>query len=229
LDRVWALFLADGECVNGKRTAAIHRIRASFAPDISSVELSVSDDRRNVPARTFAFPGDTASAADWFSAYFEQKIIVRHAPEGVPDDTLRNGPMIISTATLQAVCDWFPEIGLEEARKRFRTPLEIDGVPAFWEDQLFGEDEPNSVRFRIGEVSFEGTNPCPRCPVAARDSQTGADMLGFQKRFSSLRHAHLPPWTVAERFAHFYYLGINTRVAPSEVGKSIRVGDSMTT
>jgi hypothetical protein len=30
-------------------------------------------------------PINTESAADWFSAYFEKKIIVRYAPEGVPD------------------------------------------------------------------------------------------------------------------------------------------------
>jgi uncharacterized protein YcbX len=123
--------------------------------------------------------------------------------------------------------DWFPEIDLEETRRRFRTTLEIDGVPAFWEDQLFGESDDNSVRFRIGEVNFEGTNPCPRCPVPARDSHTGADLLGFQKRFNTLRHAHLPHWAHAERFSHFYHLGINTRVASTESGKPLRLGDPL--
>jgi len=227
LDRVWALYSADGECVNGKRTAAIHRIRGAFAPDLSAVTLSVPGDGAGPPIREFAFPGDAASAADWFSEYFNQPISVRYVPEGVPDDTRRNGPMLISTATLQTVTTWFPEIDLQEARRRFRTPLEIQGVPAFWEDQLFGVEEAHSVRFDIGEVSFEGTNPCPRCPVAARDSQTGTDMLGFQKRFSELRRENLPPSTFAQRFAHFYYLGLNTRVAATEIGKRLRVGDSV--
>ena len=40
LDRVWALFSADGLCLNGKRTTAIHRIRAAFAPDIRSVSVT---------------------------------------------------------------------------------------------------------------------------------------------------------------------------------------------
>jgi len=225
LDRVWALYSADGECVNGKRTAAIHRIRAAFAPDLSSVTLSVPGDGVGFRIKEFAFPGDAASAAEWFSEYFDQPISVRYIPESVPDDTLRNGPMIISTATLQAVTDWFPEIDLQEMRRRFRTPLEIQGVPAFWEDQLFGAEEAKSVRFHIGEVSFDGTNPCPRCPVSARDSQTGADTLGFQKRFAELRRQNLPPWTFVDRFAHFYHLGLNTRVAATEIGKRLRVGD----
>jgi len=238
-DRAWALFSVDGRWVNGKRTAAIHLIRATYAPDLSSVTLAVPGDRRGIPERTFPFPGGAEDAAEWFSVYFEQQILVRHAPEGFPDDTIANGPTIISTASLQAVSDWFPGLTLESARERFRTSLEIDSeaavnaastnghLPAFWEDQLYGEDERSVVRFRIGEVNFEGGNPCARCPVPARDPQTGADLTGFQKRFSDLRRETLPPWAPATRFDHFYRLAVNTRVAPTETGKPLRLGDSL--
>jgi uncharacterized protein YcbX len=239
-DRAWALFSVDGRWVNGKRTAAMHLIRATYAPDLSSVTLAVPGDRRNIPARTFPFPGGAEEAAEWFSVYFEQQILVRHVPEGFPDDTIANGPTIISTASLQAVCDWFPGVTLDNARQRFRTTLEIDSadavanaaranghLPAFWEDQLYGEDERSVVRFRIGEVNFEGSNPCARCPVPARDAQTGADLSGFQKRFSDLRRENLPPWAPAARFDHFYRLATNTRVAPTETGKPLRVGDAV--
>jgi len=246
-DRAWALYSVDGRWVNGKRTAAMHLIRATYAPDISSVTLAVPGDRRNIPARTFPFPAGTEDAAEWFSVYFEQQILVRHAPEGFPDDNIANGPTIISTASLQAVCDWFPGVTLEGARQRFRTTLEIDSapltktasqfaanpastnghLPAFWEDQLYGEDERSVVRFRIGEVNFEGSNPCARCPVPARDPQTAADLTGFQKRFSDLRREHLPSWAPAARFDHFYRLAVNTRVAPTETGKPLRLGDSL--
>src|SRR2546430_12684354 len=47
-DRAWALYSADGQWVNGKRSAAVHLIRAVFAPDISSVTLSVPGDRTDV-------------------------------------------------------------------------------------------------------------------------------------------------------------------------------------
>src|SRR5467141_5377925 len=59
-DRAWALYSVDGQWVNGKRSAAVHLIRAVFAPDISTVALSVPGDKRKIPAKTFAFPGDTA-------------------------------------------------------------------------------------------------------------------------------------------------------------------------
>ena len=57
-DRAWALYTVDNRWVNGKRTPAIFLIRAEFAPDVSSVKLSVPGDRRNIPAREFAFPQD---------------------------------------------------------------------------------------------------------------------------------------------------------------------------
>ena len=243
LDRVWALYSVDGRWVNAKRTAAMHLIRAAYAPDISSVTLTVPGDRRRIPAMTFAFPGDTEGAAEWFSMYFEQAIQVRYTREGVPDDGLAAGPTIVSTGSLEAVCEWFPGMALDEARRRFRTTLEIDAtsgaeprhanghvalaerLPAFWEDQLFADSESSVVRFKIGDVAFEGSNPCARCPVPARDSQTGTNDDGFQKRFTDLRRAQLPPWAPAERFDHFYRLATNTRVPSTECGKLLRVGD----
>src|SRR5579864_8473528 len=147
LDRAWALYSVDGQWINAKRTAAIHLIRAAYAPDLTSVTLSVPGDRRKIPPITLAFPGDTEPAAEWFSAYFEQPAIVRYAREGFPDDGLAPGPTIISTASLEAVCDWFPGMTLDEARQRFRTTLEMNGVPAFWEDQLFGPNANYAVRF----------------------------------------------------------------------------------
>jgi uncharacterized protein YcbX len=234
LDRAWALYSVDGKWVNGKRTPAIHLIRAAYSPNLREVSLSVPGDRREIPTRTFAFPEAHEDVAEWFSVFFEQQIIVRYSENGFPDDSLANGPTIISTASLESVCNWFspnpkgfPGITVDEARQRFRTTLEINGVPAFWEDQLFGEDERSVVRFRIGEVNFEGSNPCARCPVPPRNPQTGEILGGFQKRFTQLRESTLPPWSPRPRFDHFYRLATNTRVAPSESNKLLRVGDPL--
>ena len=226
-DRAWALYSADGQWVNGKRTGAIHLIRAAYAPDLSSVTLCVPGDRRKIPTKTFAFPGDTAAASKWFSSFFEQPITVRYSAEGFPDDSIANGPTIVSTASLQVVCDLFPGMAIDEARQRFRTTLEIDGVLAFWEDQLFGEEERSAVRFRIGEVNFEGSNPCARCPVPPRNPQSGEVIPGFQKIFSDYRRSHIPAWCPETRFDHYYRLATNTRVASSEAGKLLRVGDAL--
>src|ERR1700674_2258011 len=233
-DRAWALYSADGQWVNGKRSAAVHLIRAAFAPDVSSVTLSVPGDRRKIPTKTFAFPGDTAAASKWFSNFFEQPITVRHSPDGFPHHSIASGPTIVSTASLQAVSGLFPGMTIDDARLRFRTTLEIDGdrsavvpaeVPAVWGDHLFSAEERSAVRFRIGEVNFEGSNPCPRCPVPPRDPHTGVIIPGFQKIFSDYRRSHVPAWCPESRFDHYYRLATNTRVASSEAGKVLRVGD----
>ncbi|MGB7437761.1 MAG: MOSC N-terminal beta barrel domain-containing protein [Candidatus Acidiferrum sp.] len=227
LDRAWALYSVDGKWVNGKRTPLMHCIRADYAPDLRSVTLSVPMDRRKIPPRTFAFPEGHEQAAEWFSVFFEQQIIVRYSPGGFPDDSIANGPTIISTASLEAVAGWFPGLSVENVRQRFRSTLEIEGVPAFWEDQLFGQEERSVVRFTIGEVRFEGSNPCARCPVPPRDPVTGVNYDGFQKQFTRQRQATLPSGSPASRFDHFYRLSTNTRVASTECGKILRVRDPL--
>jgi uncharacterized protein YcbX len=226
-DRAWALYSLDGRIVNADHNPAMHRIRAEFAADSSHVTLSAPGDRRHLPPARFSFPNDTEAAAEWFSVYLDKKITMRHSRAGFPDDATGGGPSIISTASLQAVCEWFPDFDMEQARARFRTNLEIDGVPAFWEDRLFSANENYAVRFRIGDVQFEGSRPCERCVVPSRHPRTGDSFIGFQKRFSELRRQHLPPWSPSERFEHFYYLATYTRVPCTEAGKVLRVGDGL--
>jgi uncharacterized protein len=63
--------------------------------------------------------------------------------------------------------------------------------------------------------------------VPPRDSYSGEAILNFQKRFSDLRREYLPPWATAEKFDHFYRLAVNTRVALSEAGKILCIGDEL--
>src|SRR5258705_6298189 len=108
LDRTWALYSVHGKWVNGNRTPAIHLIRAAYSPDLREVTLSVPGDRREIPTRTFAFPDDREDAAEWFSVFFDQQIIVRYSENGFPDDSIASGPTIVSTASLESVANWFP-------------------------------------------------------------------------------------------------------------------------
>jgi hypothetical protein len=43
-----------------------------------------------------------------------------------------------------------------------------------------------------------------------------------------LRKEHLPEWSNAKRFNHFYRFAINTSIPPSEAGKKLKVGDTVT-
>src|ERR1700758_347648 len=138
LDRVWVLFTVDGKWINGKNNPPIHLIRAEYDPQLASVTLTAPaakngsgvrpgnpgrQDAAPVKPAKFSFPSDTDAAAQWFSEYFGQRVVLRHVPEGAPDDGLASGPTIVSTASLQAVCDLFGGMELNEARERFRTTL----------------------------------------------------------------------------------------------------------
>ncbi|MGF1521281.1 MAG: MOSC domain-containing protein [Leptolyngbyaceae cyanobacterium] len=222
-DRTYALHDQAGKFINGKRYASIHRVRSQFSEDFSSVTLQTQGTNTE---QTFHLLREQPALVKWLSAYFQQPVTLQVNPEqGFPDDTDSSGPTIISTGTLQQVATWF-ELSLEETRRRFRTNLEIGGVPPFWEDKLFAETgEP--VDFQIGEISVGGINPCQRCVVPTRDALTGETIPAFQKRFVQKRAATLPPGVARSRFNHFYRLAVNTRISPAMAGKVLRVGDGL--
>jgi uncharacterized protein len=163
----------------------------------------------------------------WLGRYFDIPLeMIENAASGFPDDTESPGPTLISIATLAEVAGWFNGITLDDARRRFRANLEIDEVEAFWEDRLV-EDATRTVRFRIGEVVLEGTNPCQRCIVPTRSPQTGEVIFGFAKALAEHRQRQLPTWAPASRFDHFYRLALNTR-GVERVERTIHVGDEVT-
>jgi uncharacterized protein YcbX len=139
---------------------------------------------------------------------------------GFPDDTTSPGPTIISTATLASIASWYPDLDVAEIRRRLRTNIELDGVQAFEEDQLFAQDS-----FQLGQVKILGINPCQRCVVPTRDSFTGLPNKQFQKVFSHQRSITLPVWTKLSLFNHFYQVAVNTKILETEVGKFLHKGD----
>jgi uncharacterized protein YcbX len=222
-DRRFAVVDDEGRFVNGKRTAKVHLIRSTFDATTRTLTLSIQgrDD-----CRSFSLDSDRKSLNEWLSDHFDLSVtVVENAECGFPDDTDSPGPTLLSTATLRAVSEWFPELDEDDCRRRFRANLEVGGVAAFWEDRLF--TEPGGVvRFRVGEVVFEGVNPCQRCVVPSRSPMNGEPIPEFQKRFSTKRRETLPPWAAFSRFNHFYRLAINTRIAQDHRG-TIRVGDEV--
>ena len=221
-DRTYALFDRQNHVINGKRAAAIHRLRATFTDDGQRIALAIDGAE---PAVTFHLQQQTADLEAWLGYYFQQPVVLQeNRSHGFPDDTAAAGPTVVSTATLTAVAAWH-DLPLAEVRRRFRTNLEIDGVPAFWEDQLFGPDS-TPVRFTIGDVVLEGINPCQRCTVPPRDTLTGAATPAFQQTFAQHRQATLPTWAPRQRFNHFYKLAVNTNI-PNQGGKTLNIGDSV--
>ncbi|MGB3654079.1 MAG: MOSC domain-containing protein, partial [Rivularia sp. (in: cyanobacteria)] len=140
--------------------------------------------------------------------------------------TVSPGPTIVSTATLKEVASWYSDLTEEDMRRRMRTTIEIDGVPAFWEDKLFSQSD-RVVNFKLGNLHFVGVNPCQRCIVPTRNAVTAKVNSDFQKIFVNKRR-DLPEWVNKSRFNHYYKLAVNTRLVSEEVGnKVIKVGDEI--
>lgn len=219
-DRRWAIFDDQGKYVNGKNNPKVHQLSPKF--DLSQLIVTFCHNQGSV---SFNLATETDQINQWLSDYFQKPVFLREeAAGGFPDDEEAYGPTIISTATLETVASWFPPLSVENARSRFRANIEISGVPPFWEDQLFAESG-TVVNFQIGSVQLEGINPCQRCVVPTRDPTTGERYPQFQRIFNQQRQATLPRWTTPSRFNHYYRLSVNTRIPPSQVDKTIRIGD----
>lgn len=225
-DRQFAVIDASGRFLNGKRTARVHRL--GFEIDCDSRQLSLMDlDSQAAEPRVWrgSLDHDARALNDWLTGFFgEPASLCENVVTGFPDDLNAPGPTIVSTATLAAAADWF-SLDLEETRARFRANFEIDGVPPFWEDRLYGA-EGQPVRFRIGGVQLDGINPCQRCVVPSRHPTTGLAIPEFARRFADWRSRQLPAWAPRDRFDHFYRLAVNTRRAPGSSGE-LRVGDAV--
>jgi uncharacterized protein len=221
-DRTWAIYDRNGKFVNGKNNSKIHNLRSEFDLATNTLTLQISESE---PVVKFNLIADQAALCGWLESYFGFPVELRqNLTMGFPDDTVSPGATIVSTATLEAIADWYPELDPADIRRRFRANIELAGVPAFWEDRLFTTPD-STVKFKIGEVEFHGVNPCQRCVVVTRDPRTGEPYPKFQKIFVTQRQNTLPSGVERSRFNHYFRLAVNTRLAPTEAGKTIKVGD----
>lgn len=222
-DREFAIFDQKGNFVNGKRNAKVHLLRSHFESEFKILTLQIQETEQKF---VFHLDEERTALEVWLSNYFGFPVKVQNSITGFPDDTNASGPTIISTATLETVASWYRGVSVDDMRSRMRANIEIGGVPSFWEDQLFA-GASSSVRFEIGEVIFEGINPCQRCVVPTRDAITAQAYPNFQKIFVTKRKETLPDWVESSRFNHFFRLSVNTKVAASEAGKVLRQGDEI--
>jgi uncharacterized protein YcbX len=219
-DREFALFDADGEVLNGKRTARVHDLTTGFDPEsgLFRVETPAGD------VRQFDLEADHERAARWFSDFFGIELTLRRDESRGFVDRREMGPSVLSTATLEAVASWFDGMTVDGARRRLRANVEISGVPAFWEDRFLGREAP---AFEVGGVRFEGVTPCGRCVVPQRDPDTGDPIPEFRERFIEKRRETFPEWAAGDAFDHYYSVMVITRVPESDRGRTLSVGDEI--
>jgi uncharacterized protein YcbX len=220
-DRQFALFDDTGRTWNAKRTPLVHRWRTWF-----SAEHRVLTLRDGIEEHAWNLDRERDALQRWFAERFGGLVrLEENVTVGFPDDVDASGPTIVSTASLREVTRWFPGLTIDDVRQRFRANLEIDGVPAFWEDRLARADGTLQP-LRIGAATFGGVNPCQRCAVPTRDAQSGDVLPSFQKVFAERRAATLPAWAAPVRFDHFYRFTANTRLI-STADCIISVGDAI--
>ncbi|MEM9771054.1 MAG: MOSC N-terminal beta barrel domain-containing protein [Cyanobacteria bacterium P01_D01_bin.73] len=224
-DREFALVDQKGYWINGKRTSAIHHLRSTYDLENRRITLGIEghDDRA-----TFSLEHERDRIITWIGRYLQQPVKLRQSREGsFSDDVKASGPTSVSTATLEAVAQWYSHLSVDELRRRFRSNLEIDGVPAFWEDCLY--DAPGTLKpFSLGTVPFVGCYPCQRCIVPTRDSRTGEGDRKFQKTMAAQREQTLPEWANRDQFKHFYRLAVNTKIPEPAEDLWLSVGDRLT-
>lgn len=227
-DRTYAIVDENGDYVNGKRTAAVHRLRSAVDLETNRVSLRVGGDGS---AHVFDLDRDRAALEAWLSEYFGLPVALTVATGGPQTDSVvfgdgtQPGPTLISEATLTEVSSWYPGIDAAEMRLRLRPNLVVEGVPAFWEDRVVAD---GGRPFRIGDVPLVGVESVPRCVVPTRDPRTGEDYEGFQETFVEQREETLPEWADREAFDDRYFqLMALTRIPVAEGALELAVGDEV--
>lgn len=223
-DREYAILDARGRYVNGKSNARVHllRLQINFGEN-----LLLLKQETELTWNQFCLKQDLREIDAYLTAFFNQPVSLHRDTEGrFLDVPVISGLTVLSTASLEKVGDWFADMPLEETRKRMRATLEIEQVPAFWEDRLFTASG-TPVPFRVGDVMLLGRAPRARCVVPTRHPESGAIKRGFQKTFARQRDTSLPGWSKLEEFGHSYYLSVDCSVPASEFGKWINAGDAV--
>lgn len=223
-DREFAIVDSNDKYVNGKSNALVHLLRSEIDFDNETVLFKHDTD---AVWNKFHLQKEKAVVDEYLTDFFKKPVRLLRNTEGkFLDVPVKSGITVLSTASLETVGGWFNNMPLEETRKRFRATIEIDQVPAFWEDKLF-YDEGTAIEFSIGNTIVYGMGPRARCVVPTRHPQSGDMIHGFQKSFANQRALELPGWSTLDNYGHTYYLSVDCYIPPSEFGKWIETGDEI--
>ena len=223
-DREYALSDEAGKLVTGKTNALVHLLRSIV--DLENETISFRQQHESSWEK-FHLEKERPAIQSYLSNYFGFPILLQKNSTGrfmdIPD---LSGVTVVSTASLQAVSQWYNPMDMGETRKRFRATIEIEGVPAFWEDHLFSK-QGKGIEFKIGDVSIFGISPRARCVVPTRNPKTGEVIHAFPKSFAKRRAESKPEWSTLDEYGHHYYLSVDCHIPETEIGKFIEIGDKL--
>lgn len=221
-DREYAIVDAQGKIVNAQRDPKLLRIRATFDPDVQNAMFRLQDEEKST---AFHLEKDREKLNEWLSAYLGYPVTLRRdADKGFQDEPGLAGPVIIAANTVKELHGWFPNLDLDNLRRRVRPSVEMGGSLGFWEERLYSH--PGFViQFTVGKVLITGVKPADRNESFERDPATGEETPGFLENFMQKRKEKLPAFVPSERFDHYCKLGVRTRLTHHEAGKQIRLGN----
>ncbi len=224
-DRRFAMIDEDGRYVNGKRTARVNELKAEY--DLTS-ELISLHSINNPERRSFKLAEGNAELDNYLSEFFDVKLqVVENAGGEFLDIPVQSSVTIVSEASLKSLQTDIEAHSLENIRLRFRSNIELTGVEAFWEEQLY--QEPGvGVRFMLGEVEMIGISPRARCNVPPQNPATGEFEATFAKQMIASRMNSLPDDATLLEYGRVpYFLTVNVFVPGTEVGKRIKLNDKI--
>jgi len=223
-DREYAISDEEGNFIIGKTNPLIHKLRSTI--DFDNETISFRQQNETSWAQ-FHLQNEKSNIETYLSNYFGAPILFLKNSMGrfmdIPDIS---GITVLSTSSLASVSKWYNNMNLDETRKRFRSTIEIEGVPAFWEDHLFSK-EGKGIEFKIGNVTMFGMSPRARCVVPTRNPETGEVIHAFPKIFTRHRAESLPEWSTLNAYGHHYFLTVNCYIPATEIGKYIATGDKV--
>ena len=222
-DRQFAMADENGRFVNGKRTGEVYMLQTTYDPELTSVTFASEDQ-----SETFDLRQGNPQLDDFISDFFGLKLRLIENKEGqLQDDPVISSISVIGQSSLQTIMDDLQLPSLEDTRLRFRSNIELSGVEAFWEDQLYDQRDVG-VRFRIGDVELVGVSPRARCSVPPKDPTSGQLDKTFMKAMMESRAKHLPENSTLDQFGgNLYYLAVDSYLSPAEIGKTIRLQDEV--
>lgn len=221
-DREYAISDEEGNFIIGKSNVLVHSLRSSVDFENETISFRPMNE---TGWRSFHLQKENPAIELYLSDYFGIKAKWYQNKTGrfmdIPDIS---GVTVLSTASLQEISTWYNNMDMEETRKRFRATIEIEGVPAFWEDHLFSK-EGKGIEFKVGDVTMFGMSPRARCVVPTRNPETGEVIHAFPKSFARHRASTLPEWSTLNDYGHHYYLTVNCYIPATEIGKKIQTGN----
>lgn len=221
-DRAFALMSADGRFVNGKRTGRVNQLKAEYDLPGGTITLSKrGEDQKHV----FSLEEGNPELLEFLSDFFEMPIKLVHRQKGeLMDVPTRSSVTVVSQASIESLQKDLPNHSVEDLRLRFRPNIEISGVEAFWEEQLF-RPSGEGIRFAIGDVEMVGMSPRARCNVPPRNPLTGETDKQFIKTMLASRTNTLPANSFLPEYGNLYYFTVDTLLPESEAGKTIKMGE----